>query len=100
VIFEWDEDKRRANWRKHGLDFSDSAVVLGGPLILMVDGRFDYGEVRVRAYGLLHRRVVQVVYTERSGTIRVISMRKANRYEETYYFESIKNRLEAHRCDA
>ena len=100
MIFEWDEEKRCVNRRKQGLDFSDCAAVFGGPLVSVVDDRFDYGEVRVRAYGILHRRLVQVVYTERSGTIRVISLRKANRHEEAYYFESIKNRLEARRCDA
>ena len=31
--FEWDEDKRLANLRKHGLDFVDAEALFDGRLI-------------------------------------------------------------------
>ncbi|MFL5063155.1 MAG: hypothetical protein ACJ8ED_00735 [Xanthobacteraceae bacterium] len=32
--FEWDNDKRRANLRDHGIDFEDARVVIDGPTIV------------------------------------------------------------------
>jgi uncharacterized DUF497 family protein len=29
--YEWDEDKRKANLKSHGLDFVDAARVFSGP---------------------------------------------------------------------
>ena len=34
VDFEWDERKATANWRKHGVDFADAALVLEDELVL------------------------------------------------------------------
>ncbi|MFN0145487.1 MAG: BrnT family toxin [Dehalococcoidia bacterium] len=39
--FEWDEGKRRANLRKHGLDFRDAAEVFSGPSFGSVDDLSD-----------------------------------------------------------
>ena len=44
--FEWDEDKRRANARKHGIDFADAATIFGGKIVVIPDDRFDYCETR------------------------------------------------------
>ena len=88
--FEWDEKKRRSNRKKHRLDFADAESVFGGPLIHWLDVRFDYGEPRFIAYGMLEGRVVVVAYLETGSTIRIISMRKA-KHEETYYFENLQN---------
>jgi hypothetical protein len=43
---------------------------------------FQYGEPCLRTYGALRERGVMVVYTEREGLIRVISMRKASRLKK------------------
>jgi uncharacterized DUF497 family protein len=53
--------------------------------------RFDYGEPRFTAYGILNGRVVVLAYLETAGKIRVISMRKARKHEETNYFENFQN---------
>ncbi len=29
IMFAWDEDKRRANLDKHGIDFADAEKILG-----------------------------------------------------------------------
>ena len=63
------------------------------PLLIEYDDRQDYGEDRWTGIGLLQGIVVViVVFTERDvDTIRIISARKANRYEREQYEEFIKN---------
>ena len=85
----WDEAKRRTNLRKHGLDFADSEEVFAGIACTTEDGRFDYGEQRFLTLGMLRDIVVVIAHTETSHEIRIISMRKATRNEQTLYFENI-----------
>ena len=88
---EWDENKRLANLRKHGLDFKDCWRVFGGPRVSRLDVRFDLGEPRFQMLGLLFDRVVAVAYVERRDAVRIISMRKADKHEKTHYFETISS---------
>jgi uncharacterized DUF497 family protein len=87
--YEWDEKKRRANLRKHKLDFRDAHHVLEDPCILeFIDTREDYGEERIIAIGLLKEIIVTVVvYTERGNITRIISLRKATTKEQELYYE-------------
>lgn len=89
--FEWDEDKRLTNIRKHGIDFVDVATIFESDTVIVEDSRFDYSEQRWLALGLLNGRVVVVVYTERNRKLRIISIRKATKYEQRTYFEQITN---------
>ena len=41
--------------------------------------------------GLLQGRVVAIVHTEREECTRIISARKATKYEQRIYFEQISN---------
>lgn len=100
-IFEWDERKRRSNLRKHGLDFADCAPVFSGPTITRLDDRHDYGELRYQTLGLLCGRTVSIVHTEQdNGVVRIISLRKAARHEQTFYHQAIQDRLETRRRNA
>ena len=85
----WDEAKRRANLRKHGFDFVDAAAVLSGITHVFEDDRFTYNERRFITLGLLKDTVVCIVHTDDTGDVRVISMRKATRYEEALFFRNI-----------
>lgn len=89
--FEWDARKRRANLRKHGIDFVGSEAIFDGVTKTMVDDRRDYGEERFVTFGLLEGRVVAVVHTETADTIRVISIRKATKHEQALFFEGIQD---------
>ena len=89
VDFVWDEQKRLLNLRKHGLDFVDRAALFRGPMVAWPDVRFDYGEARYIAVGLIRDRVAVAVYAEVPGAVRVISMRKASKHEEASYFENL-----------
>jgi len=87
--FEWDERKRLANIRKHAIDFRDAVTIFADDIVTVEDDRLDYGEQRFITFGLLRGRVVAVVHTEREDVIRLISARKATKYEQITYFERI-----------
>jgi uncharacterized DUF497 family protein len=89
VDFDWDEAKRHTNIHKHGIDFVDVPDVFAGMTVTIEDTRLDYGEIRFVTLGLLKGRTVVVVHTEEAKTIRIISARKATRYEEKNYFDQI-----------
>ena len=84
----WDEAKRRSNLRKHGVDFNDARAAFEGITYTLEDERFDYGERRFVTLGLVRGIVVVIAHTETHDEVRVISMRKATRHEQTIYFES------------
>ena len=86
---DWDETKRRANLRKHGLDFNDAEEAFSAITHTVEDRRFSYGEQRFVTLGLLRDMVVVITHTEARDRIRIISMRKATRNEEALYFQNI-----------
>lgn len=49
--------------------------------------RYDYGEDRFQALGLIDGRLHMLVFTIRGGTLRAISLRKANPREVRRYAE-------------
>ena len=87
--FEWDKSKQTSNLRKHGIDFSDVSIVFDGSIVTVEDDRSDYGEERFVTFGLLQGHVVAIVHTESEDYIRIISARKATKYEQENYFQQI-----------
>lgn len=94
VQFEWDETKRKANIAKHSIDFIDASEMFGSLILIGTDSRKDYGETRKIGFGFIRGRLTAVAFTERKpNSIRIISARKANKREETYYQETITDEL-------
>ena len=89
MLYSWDEQKRKANIRKHGLDFSDAANVFSGPTFTFEDTRFDYKEQRWITIGLLGQTVVVMVHTESQNEIHLISMRKAQKNEQEIFYKNL-----------
>ncbi len=85
MIYEWDEAKRRANLRKHGVDFDLIWRFDWSSALIERDARRDYGEERFRATGIIGATIYVVAYTHRGAATRVISMRSANKREEERY---------------
>jgi uncharacterized protein len=90
-MFTWDEAKRRANLRKHGIDFVDAPKIFQGLTFTAEDDRDAYRERRFLTLGLLEDQVVSVVHTEHRDEIRIISIRKATKHEARFYFSQITN---------
>jgi uncharacterized DUF497 family protein len=73
---------------------ADAWEVFEGPLIARLDLREDYGEDRWQGIGMLQGRVVVVVFTEREpDTIRIISLRKADRDVRNAYAKALQDGL-------
>ena len=53
----------------------------------MPDDRYDYGEDRTQALGLIDGRLHMLAFTMRGDALRVISLRKANPREVKRYDE-------------
>lgn len=81
---EFDPAKDAINFRKHGLSlaqfegFDDVAAVV-------VDDRFDYGEVRLRAFGRIAGQGYCLVFTPTTLGLRAISFRRAHDKEMRRY---------------
>ncbi len=77
----YDATKRAVTIAQRGLDFADAGIVFAGRHVTRRDERQGYDEERLISVGMLRDDVVVVVWTERDGTRRIISMRKADRNE-------------------
>lgn len=86
---EWDEDKRAANLKKHGADFSAALEFEWDTALTAADARQDYGEPRFVSIGFIGPRLHVLVWTPRGEQFRVISLRKANAREVKRYADCI-----------
>lgn len=87
--FEWDAVKNDTNIRKHGIDFNDAKDIFHGFALTVKDDRYDYPERRFITLGLMFEHVIAVVHTETADKIRIISARKATKYERHEYFKQV-----------
>ncbi len=86
--YEWDENKRKSNIKKHNIDFVAAKEVFNDKeRIEIVDDRKDYGEERIQTIGYAKPGILFVVFTyrENKSTRRFISARKANKKELAIY---------------
>jgi uncharacterized DUF497 family protein len=85
--FEWDPRKAEANFRKHGVRFSESLPVFEDEYALtVVDDQSDPEEQRFVSVGMGAKgQVLVVVYSYRGKNIRIISARSAQLHERAQY---------------
>ena len=86
----FDPAKDKVNRAKHGVSLALAEILFAGPHVSVVDDRFDYGEVREVALGLINDRVFVCVYADQNAERRVISLRKANKREVKRYGENVE----------
>jgi uncharacterized DUF497 family protein len=92
--FEWNEEKNEENIRKHHLDFADAREIFEAPMLVGIDARKDYGEIRQIGIVFLKNFIVVIVFTEQNNDIiRIISLRKALRYEREKFERKLRNEL-------
>lgn len=88
-MFEWDESKANDNKLKHGISFADTFTVFDDPNAVTIED-FREGEQRYVTIGMdAFGRILVVVYAWREENIRIISARKAVRYEVKQYESEI-----------
>lgn len=86
--FEWDERKAAENVAKHGVSFEMACDVFSNPFAVeRLDDRQDYGEDRFVILGMVEGRLLLVGYTMRDETVRTISARGTEPYEQRQYHE-------------
>jgi uncharacterized protein len=84
--YEWNEAKSLANRIKHGIGFDMMARFEWETALEFIDDREDYGELREVAIGFIGVRLYYLVFaTNDDGTVRVISLRPADRAEARRY---------------
>lgn len=67
MLITWDESKRRANLKKHGVDFSWLNEFFGNCCITREDLRFRYEERRFTGTGPFEGRILVAAFTYRKG---------------------------------
>jgi hypothetical protein len=86
----WDPNKAEVNFKKHGIRFSDAEMVLYDSFAMTLEEHIVANEQRYVTVGTdAVGRILAVVYSYRSDTIRLISARKATRRERKQYEERI-----------
>ncbi|ETX06319.1 BrnT family toxin [Candidatus Entotheonella palauensis] len=86
---EWNPAKNDSNIAHHGIDFEDARRIFDGLVLERIDDRFDYGEERIIAIGVVDGRELYVVYTMREERRRIISARRVTRYEREAYYQAL-----------
>jgi uncharacterized DUF497 family protein len=85
--YEWDPNKARSNYRKHGVRFADAVGVFEDENAITIQDE-DAREDRFITIGRdFLSRILVVVYTFRDVVIRIISARKATVRERKVYYE-------------
>ncbi len=85
--YQWDDNKAKANLKKHKVDFADAVTVFSDDLAITIEDA-DPDEERFVTIGIdALGRILVVVYTWRGESIRLISARKATKDERREYYE-------------
>lgn len=87
MIFEWDADKAESNLQRHNISFEEAVSAFDDEnLVDEFDESHSENELRFNLIGLTEKGLLFVVYTERGDdVIRIISARKATKFEEEIY---------------
>lgn len=92
MSYTWDREKSRRNLARHGIAFSDAVRIFDGVTIEKEDDRFDYGEVRVYAIGVVNGLEITVIYTDRDeDERRIIAAWRSEPHERRSYWQHIND---------
>jgi len=90
MIYIWDEAKNRRNIKDHGIAFEDAKRIFESPTVERIDDRFEYGEVRVYAIGLVNGLEITVIYTDcDDDERRIISAWRSEPHERRAYWQRV-----------
>jgi uncharacterized DUF497 family protein len=87
MAIEFDPEKDAANIAIHGVSLSAACEMVLDDALIVPDTRFDYGEERFNAYGLIGETLHAMTFTLHGNDIRVISLRRARAKEVKRFTE-------------
>ena len=88
LFFESDHRNRK----RHGIAFEDAVQIFDGPTVEKIDNRFEYGEVRIYAIGVVNGVEITVIYTDTDDETRhLISAWRAEPHERRSYWKNLKS---------
>ena len=86
--YTWDLKKNWNNILRHGVAFEDAMRIFDVPTLEKLDDRFDYGENRIYAVGVVNGVEITVIYTHVSDDERrIISAWRSERHEREAYWK-------------
>lgn len=88
LAFEWDQEKAESNLRKHGISFEEASTAFKDTLSRTIYDHLhsSFREQRFVTIGLSGRnQLLVVVHCDRAKIIRIISARRATRWERQNY---------------
>ena len=90
--FEWNEGNILKNWEKHKVKHTEAEEIFENKLrFISKDVKHSRTEERYQILGITNqKRKLSVIFTLRSGKIRVISARNMNLKERLYYEQKSK----------
>ena len=74
--------------RRHGVPLAFGAVVLANRIREMEDARRDYGEARIKAFGLVEGVLFACIYTMRGEVFRILSVHRVREKEARRWLEA------------
>lgn len=91
MIIEFDPAKDATNIAKHGVSLQAAEGFDWDTAFEREDDRFDYGEVRFVAMGLIGDRLHVLIFAEGSdeNAVRAISLRPAEKHEVRFYYGQV-----------
>lgn len=86
---EFDPVKDASNQAKHGVSLALAAELEWDAALVLVDIRYEYGELRMIALAPEINVLYYVAFVDRGEVRRIISLRRANRREVKHYVENL-----------
>ncbi len=84
--FEWSDQKNRTNKAKHDIDFDTAKALWDDPGRIEILTSYPL-ENRSILIGKIGQKLWTAIFTRRSSTIRIISVRRARKKEVDLYGE-------------
>ena len=85
--YEWDPNKAKSNYKKHGIRFADAVGVFEDEDAITIEDDHEKEDRFITIGRDFLSRILVVVYTFRDIAIRIISARKATARERKMYEE-------------
>lgn len=85
MVITFDPKKDKLNKRKHGVSLAAASEFDWDKAVAWSDERYAYSELRECAVGLIGYDLYHITFVDCGDRLRIISLRKANRKEESRY---------------